>query len=171
MSAPRLQVAAERPEVEAAADAPQPGSFRIVSRIVDWITNDRTQLLNITERVNEIVRRSGVTNGIVHLQSLHTTTAITVNEGLEDLEDDLLELLARLVPSDAPHRHARFLHADGQMAVNAPSHLCGALLGMHTSFPVHAGRMVAGTRQTVYFVELDGPLFREYTVQVLGDPA
>ncbi|HZO53089.1 MAG TPA: YjbQ family protein, partial [Bryobacteraceae bacterium] len=89
MSAPRLQVAAERPEPEAGAEAPQPGSFRIVSRIVDWITNDRTQLLNITERVNEIVRRSGVTNGIVHLQSLHTTTAIFLNEWQDALLEDV----------------------------------------------------------------------------------
>lgn len=141
-----------------------------LERIGIQTTADR-QLLDITPAVRAAVARSGVAEGRVFVNTLHTTTAITVNEGLEDLEDDLLELLARLVPADAPHRHARFLHADGQMAVNAPSHLCGALLGMHTSFPVHAGRMVAGTRQTVYFVELDGPLFREYTVQVLGDPA
>ena len=141
-----------------------------LERIGIQTTADR-QLLDITPAVRAAVARSGGAEGRVFVNTLHPTTAITVNEGLEDLEDDLLELLARLVPSDAPHRHARFLHADGQMAVNAPSHLCGALLGMHTSFPVHAGRMVAGTRQTVYFVELDGPLFREYTVQVLGDPA
>ena len=141
-----------------------------LERIGIQTTADR-QLLDITPAVRAVVARSGVAEGRVFVNTLHTTTAITVNEGLEDLEDDLLELLARLVPAGAPYRHARFLHADGQMAVNAPSHLCGALLGMHTSFPVHAGRIVAGSRQTVYFVELDGPLHREYTVQVIGDPA
>lgn len=54
------------------------------------------------------------------------------------------------------------------MAVNAPSHLKGALLGMHASFPMSGGEMVRGSRQTISFVELDGPLRRELTVQVVG---
>lgn len=132
-------------------------------------TTADTQVIDITPVVREAVRASGVAAGRVFVNTLHTTTAITVNEGLEDLEDDLLEMLARLVPVAGPYRHARFLHSDGQMAVNAPSHLRGALLGMHTSFPVAGGELVAGSRQTIYFVELDGPLYREYTVQVIGE--
>jgi secondary thiamine-phosphate synthase enzyme len=131
-------------------------------------TTADTQVIDVTPEVRRVVRESGVAAGRVFVITLHTTTAITVNEGLEDLEDDLLEMLARLVPAEGPYRHARFLHSDGQMAVNAPSHLRGALLGMHTSFPVEGGEMVAGSRQTIYFVELDGPLYREYTVQVIG---
>jgi len=42
---------------------------------VDFITAERTQVMNITERIGEIVRRSGISDGLVHLQSLHTTTA------------------------------------------------------------------------------------------------
>lgn len=132
-------------------------------------TTADTQVIDITPTVREVVRESGIAAGRVFVNTLHTTTAIAVNEGLEDLEDDLLEMLVRLVPADLPYRHARFLHSDGQMAVNAPSHLRGALLGMHVSFPVEGGEMVAGSRQTIYFVELDGPLYREYTVQVLGE--
>jgi secondary thiamine-phosphate synthase enzyme len=127
------------------------------------------ELIDITPTVLAVVAQSGLREGRVFVNTLHTTTAITVNEGLLDLEDDLLELLADLVPPDRPYRHARFLHADGQMAVNAPSHLRGALLGMHVSFPVAAGEIVRGSRQTIYFLELDGPLFREYTVQALGE--
>src|SRR5260370_37152169 len=56
------------------------GRFKIFNRVLDWITSDRTQLINITDRINEIVRKSGVRDGIVHLQSLHTTTAVFRNE-------------------------------------------------------------------------------------------
>lgn len=139
-----------------------------LERIGIQTTRD-TELIDISPTVLEVVVRSGVRDGRVFVNTLHTTTAITVNEGLQDLEDDLLALLGDLVPPDRPYRHARFLHSDGQMAVNAPSHLRGALLGMHVSFPVAAGEIVRGSRQTIYFVELDGPLFREYTVQVLGE--
>jgi secondary thiamine-phosphate synthase enzyme len=139
----------------------------VLERLSIQTTGD-TVLLDITDRVEEIVRQSGIATGRVFINTLHTTTGITVNEGLEDLEDDLLALLRDLVPDDRSYRHARFLHADGQMAVNAPSHLRGALLGMHVSFPVVEGQIVRGSRQTIYFVELDGPLRREYTVQVMG---
>ncbi len=127
-----------------------------------------TQLIDITDRVRELVAETGVQNGIANVMTMHTTTAITVNEGLPDLEDDLVELLADLVPANRPFRHARFLHSDGQMAVNAPSHLRGAMLGIQVIIPVEDGKLVLGTRQTIYFVELDGPLQRNAVVHVFG---
>ena len=56
------------------------GGYKMFNRVLDWITSDRTQLINITDRINEIVHKSGVRDGIVHLQSLHTTTAVFLNE-------------------------------------------------------------------------------------------
>ena len=131
-------------------------------------TSHDTELINITERARQLVRDSGVTDGLATVMTLHTTTAITVNEGLPDLEDDIVELLRDLAPADRNYRHARFLHSDGQMAVNAPSHLRGALLGMQVVLPVEGGEVVLGQRQTIYFVELDGPLYREAIVHVIG---
>jgi thiamine phosphate synthase YjbQ (UPF0047 family) len=57
------------------------------------------------------------------------------------------------------------------MAVNAPSHLRGALLGMQVALPLADGQLVMGQRQTIYFAELDGPLNREFVVHVLGTTA
>jgi secondary thiamine-phosphate synthase enzyme len=131
-------------------------------------TEHDTQLIDITTRVRDLIAETGIKDGVAIVMTLHTTTAITVNEGLPDLEDDLVELLADVVPADRPYRHARFLHPDGQMAVNAPSHLRGALLGMQVILPVEDGQPVLGTRQTIYFVELDGPLYRNAVVHVMG---
>ena len=55
------------------------------------------------------------------------------------------------------------------MAINAPSHLRGALLGFQVFFPVEAGQVVKGSRQSVYFVELDGPQERNYGTKVMGE--
>ena len=99
-------------------------------------TEHDTQLIDITQRVRYLIAETGIRDGMAIVMTLHTTTAITVNEGLPDLEDDLVELLGDLVQADRPYRHARFLHPDGQMAVNAPSHLRGALLGMQVILPV-----------------------------------
>ena len=131
-------------------------------------TTGDTEIIDITGRVRDMVRETGVQDGLALIMTLHTTTAITVNEGLPDLEDDILEMMVRLAPADRDYRHARFLHSDGQMAVNAPSHLRGALLGFQCAFPIADGEMVMGGRQTIYFVELDGPLYREAVVQVIG---
>src|SRR5579872_6799050 len=80
------------------AHAPAPShSYKVFNRIIDWITNDRMQLLNITERINEIVRKSGVRDGLVHLQSLHTTSGVFLNEWQDALLHDVRSFLDQLV--------------------------------------------------------------------------
>jgi secondary thiamine-phosphate synthase enzyme len=132
-------------------------------------TTGDTEFIDITPRVRDMVRDGPVRNGLALVMTMHTTTGLTVNEGLEDLEDDLQEMLVRLVPAGSDFRHARFLHSDGQMAVNAPSHLRGALLGMQVAVPIEDGELVLGSRQTIYLVELDGPLCRDAIVHVIGE--
>ena len=133
------------------------------------VTHHETELINITDRVLQEVEAAGVQSGTAFILSLHTTTGLTVNEGLDDLEQDIADCLRRLVPEDLSYHHARFLHEDGQMAINAPSHLRGALLGFEVFFPIENGRLVRGARQTIYFVELDGPQERTWVLQILGE--
>jgi secondary thiamine-phosphate synthase enzyme len=132
------------------------------------VTHHETELINITDRVLQEVEAAGVQSGTAFILSLHTTTGLTVNEGLDDLEQDIADCLSRLVPENLSYRHARFLHGDGQMAINAPSHLRGALLGFEVFFPIENGRLIRGARQTIYFVELDGPQERTWVLQILG---
>src|SRR2546430_14987313 len=72
--------------------AETPGGYKMFNRVLDWITSDRMQLINITDRINEIVRKSGVRDGIVHLQSLHTTTAVFLNEWQDALLQDVKQI-------------------------------------------------------------------------------
>src|SRR4051812_15883945 len=96
-----MEVAAGEPAETAAA----PAAFKIFNRVVDWITNDRMQLLNITERINDVVRKSGVRDGVVHLQSLHTTTAVFLNEWQDALLHDVRTFLEQLVQREGYFRH------------------------------------------------------------------
>src|ERR1700720_1376224 len=84
-------------EMEAAPVDSAPLAFKMFNRIVDWITNDRLQLINVTDRINEIVRKSGIRDGIVHLQSLHTTTAVFINEWQDALLHDVRKFLEDVV--------------------------------------------------------------------------
>lgn len=139
----------------------------VVDRIT-CLTRHETELINITEEVRASVAASGVRAGTAFVISLHTTTGLTVNEGLPDIEADIAGLLHRLAPDASSYHHGRFLASDGQMAVNATSHLRSALLGFQVFFPVEEGKLLLGGRQNIYLVELDGPQERTYLVQVLG---
>ena len=90
---------------KAEEEGSSPGGFKIFNRIVDWITNDRLQLINVTDRINEIVRKSGIRDGMVHLQSLHTTTALFINEWQDALLHDVRNFLEDLVKRDDYFRH------------------------------------------------------------------
>jgi secondary thiamine-phosphate synthase enzyme len=140
----------------------------VIRREVD--TKRDTELIDITAVVREAVEGSGVREGVAFITTLHTTTSITINEGLPDVEEDLVAMLERLAPTDSPaYNHARFLPTDGAMAINSACHQRAALLGMQVAFPVEDGRLTLGGRQTIYFVELDGPLRRRYLVHVIGE--
>lgn len=132
-------------------------------------TTKEMEMIDITDKVMEVVKNSGVKNGVVNVITMHTTTGITVNEGLPCLEEDTLETLKRLVPEGLDYHHARYLDFDGRLGVNAHCHLRGMITGISTMFPVENGEIVKGGRQTIYFVETDGPLYRKYCVQVLGE--
>src|ERR1700680_4866504 len=100
-------------EIEIVPDAKaSAGGFKIFNRVLDWITNDRTQLINITDRINEIVRKSGVRDGIVHLQSLHTTTAVFLNEWQDALLHDVKRFLEDVVAREMDWRHNDPRHSD-----------------------------------------------------------
>jgi secondary thiamine-phosphate synthase enzyme len=118
----------------------------------------REQLIDITDLVNEHVAASGLVAGLVHLWSLHTTCALTVNEGADpDVASDILRFLARLVPPDAGFRHA-----EG----NSDAHLKVAMVGPGLTLLVEDGRLLLGTWQKVFLAEFDGPRKRRIALRV-----
>ena len=132
-------------------------------------TKKQTEYINITEKVAELVRESGIKNGIAFVITAHTTSGITVNECLECLQSDMEVLMQDLVPEDRPYAHARMLHSYGTTAGNAPGHLRGMLTNNHAVFPVCDGELVKGHAAEVFFAEYDGPQNRKVYVQVMGD--
>ncbi|MFN3325230.1 MAG: secondary thiamine-phosphate synthase enzyme YjbQ [Bryobacteraceae bacterium] len=157
-------------EVDASRSDPAavtPEGYKVFSRIVDWITNDRMQLLNITDRVNEIVRKSGVRDGLVHLQSLHTTTAVFINEWQDALLDDVKAFFEQVVSDSQYYRHNDPEHSDCERR-NADSHLRGMLMGQTLCLQVRNASVLLGTWQSIILAEFDGPRSRSLAVQVSG---
>ena len=147
--------------------APAPAGFKIFNRIVDWITSDRTQLINVTDRINEIVQKSGIRDGIVHLQSLHTTTAVFINEWQDALLHDVRTFLEDVVLQEGGWRHNDPEYSDCERQ-NADSHMRGMLMGQTLCLQVRNSTVLLGTWQSIILAEFDGPRSRSMSVQVSG---
>lgn len=169
------QTKSQIPDRELVATMPSPGSpnltpqntYKVFNRIVDWITNDRMQVLNITERINEIVRKSGVRDGLVHLQSLHTTTAIFLNEWQDALLHDVRAFFDSVVQREQYYRHNDPKFSDCERK-NADSHMRGMLMGQTLCLQVRKSSVLLGTWQSIMLAEFDGPRSRSVAVQVSG---
>ncbi len=123
-------------------------------------TRSRAELIDITAQVQDVVKKSGISEGICVVYVPHTTAGITINEGADpDVRRDILEQLERLVPRDGSYRHV-----EG----NADAHIKASILGSSVLIPVSGGRLSLGTWQAVFFAEFDGPRSRRVLVQVMG---
>ncbi len=156
-----------RAAAAAEATAAPAASFKIFHRVLDWIANDRLQLIDITGRINDIVRKSGIREGLVHLQSLHTTTAVFLNEWQDALLADVQTILEDLVHRDRNWRHNDPRYSDCERR-NADSHLRGMLMGQALTLQVRNSAVLLGTWQSVILAEFDGPRSRTVSVQVSG---
>lgn len=133
------------------------------------LTEKHLQFVRLTDSVRKTVQESGIRDGMVFVVTAHTTTGITVNEGLECLESDMETVLCNLVPDDAPYVHAHWLPTYGRTSANATGHLRAMVTGNHCAFPVRDGEMLLGAAQEIYFAEFDGPQMRKITVEVMGE--
>jgi secondary thiamine-phosphate synthase enzyme len=119
----------------------------------------REELIDITEHVRGIVRASSARSGIVHLWSLHTTCALTVNEGADpDVARDMVAFMRENIP-----RQANYRHQEG----NSDSHIKTSLFGPGLTLLIDEGELVLGTWQHVFLAEWDGPRTRDVAAFVM----
>lgn len=129
-------------------------------------TVEPISFFELTEKVKNVVERSGIKNGIAVITTKHTTTAICINEKCEKLQEDMKEFLTKIAPPGKGYKHDHKT-IDGRS--NAHSHLMALLLRATESIPIVDGKLLLGTWQSVFFIELDGPRTeRTVNVMILG---
>lgn len=117
------------------------------------------ELINITSKVRETVRKSGVQSGICVIYCPHTTAAITINENADpDVKTDLLYALDKIF-FDSP----RYRHIEG----NSAAHLKSTCVGASETVIIEQGELLMGIWQGIYFCEFDGPRTRKFYVKVI----
>jgi len=122
-------------------------------------TNNRAELIDITDRVQAIVSKSKVDEGACVIFCPHTTAGLTINENADpSVRRDITNTLNELIPAGADYRHS-----EG----NSDSHIKSSLFGSSLTVFVEGGRLAFGTWQGIYFCESDGPRQREVWVKII----
>ena len=120
----------------------------------------KADAIDVTDRIQQLVRESGVQVGLCHVYVAHTTAGVFINENADpDVMADVLTTLDSLVPRENGYRHA-----EG----NAAAHIKATLIGTSQTIPVRDGRLALGRWQAIYVAEFDGPRERQLTVTVLS---
>ena len=144
----------------------------MISGRLRFDTSHPTEFVDLTKRINDEVQRAGLRTGRLHLQSLHTTVGLAINENEPLLLRDFQHLLERLAPGDAGYEHDDFtrrFEVAVDEAVNGHAHCRQLLLTGFATLLVEQGRLVMGRWQSVFAVELDGPRHRQLAMQLDGE--
>ena len=128
----------------------------------------RVQIIDLTKEVRDRVLGADIDEGIVFVNSRHTTCGLFINEFQGALIEDLKALAERLVPEQNGYRHNDSRVSDCERG-NAHAHLRAALFGRSIAVGVRADGIVLGQFQSIIFAEFDGPRKREVMIQILGE--
>lgn len=124
-------------------------------------TSKHTQMLDITDKVQQAIDDSGVKDGICTVFIPHTTAAVTINENADpDVVRDFTMEINKIVPWEDGYYH---------MEGNSAAHLKSSMIGFSEQVIIDNGRLVLGTWQGIYFCEFDGPRNRKVYVKIMGE--
>jgi len=122
-------------------------------------TRYKSEMINITERVQEEVMKLGIRDGLCTVFSRHTTASIVFFENHDPkLQRDFLQTLNKIAPNDGNYT---------SNDKNAAAHIKSSLCGQRVVLPVKNGQLFLGQWQGIFFCEFDGPREREYHIQVI----
>lgn len=123
-------------------------------------TNNRAELTDITDKVQAVVGKSGIRDGICYIFCPHTTAGLTINENADpSVQSDIIKALNKLIPESAGYNHT-----EG----NSDAHIKSSLFGQSLTVFIEDGRLALGAWQGIYFAEGDGPRSREAWVKISG---
>ena len=124
-------------------------------------TRERTEMIDITSDINQIVQKSGTDQGLCMIFVPHTTAAVTINESADpSVKSDILMVLNQIIPWEANYRH---------LEGNSPAHIKSTLVGSSELIAIENRRLKLGTWQGIFFCEFDGPRTRKVDVRIMAE--
>lgn len=147
--------------------------MKIANKKLAYSSKGKFDFIDITEEIKKFVEKSQINNGLINIQTLHTTTAIIINENEPLLLEDIKDNLEKLAPSDKVYNHDNFEKRTVNLCPgecdNGHSHCKAIHLPASLTLNIFKGEMQLGTWQRVMFLELDRPRERSIQLQIIGE--
>ncbi|MDO8663762.1 MAG: secondary thiamine-phosphate synthase enzyme YjbQ [Candidatus Wildermuthbacteria bacterium] len=147
--------------------------MKISHKQLDFKTKASLDFIDFTDRVSKFVKESGFKNGLVNIQTLHTTAPLLLNENEPLLLQDLKRHLEGLSPKDLQYRHddfsVRTVNMCDDECANGHSHCKASLLPSTLTLNLIDGQLQLGQWQRIFLLELDRPRARKVQIQIIGE--
>jgi secondary thiamine-phosphate synthase enzyme len=129
-----------------------------------WVsTKKKREYINITNEVENILKESGIKEGMILVSAMHITAGVYVNDAEEGLIQDIDDWLEQLAPFNINYRH----HRTGE--TNGDAHLKSMLVHHEVIVPVTNGSLDFGPWQQIYYAEFDGQRRKRVIIKVMGE--
>jgi len=142
--------------------------MKVARETLTLASEERMEFLDITKQIRDAVQKHSISDGMVLVNSLHTTVALFMNEYQGALIEDLKKMVSGLVGERNGYRHDDPRYSDCERG-NAHAHLRAALLGRSIAVGLSGGELSLGRFQSIIFAELDGPRQRGIDIQIMGE--
>lgn len=126
-------------------------------------TRQRHEIINLTSRLEALLAKSGIQEGLMLVNPMHITASVFVNDAEPGLHQDILATLEELAPYGRPYKH----HQTGED--NGDAHLKRQLLGQQVVLAVTQGRLDFGPWEQVHYAEFDGQRPKRVIVKIIGE--
>lgn len=136
--------------------------MRSLTEYLNFDTQEKVQFIRITDEVAQVVKDSGVQDGLVLVNPMHITAAVIVNDNEEGLQRDYLRVLERLAPYKDQYDH-------NVTEDNAAAHIWRQLMAHQVVLPITEGKLDLGPWEQVFYCEFDGQRKKRVLVKVIGE--
>ena len=143
------------------------------NKIIKISSKNKFEMVDISDQVEDIVKESGIVNGLVNIQSLHTTASIFIQEKETGLRVDIVNFLQKVVDQSCYYQHDDFNIRTENMCddecANGASHIMNMIISTATTLNIVNNKIQFGTWQKIIFIELDRARERKIAIQVIGE--
>jgi secondary thiamine-phosphate synthase enzyme len=137
--------------------------MKFVTEYLFYNTRRKREYIDITEEVSSILKKSGISDGMILVSAMHITAGVYVN----DAEDGLIQDIDKWLDGLAPHMSGYLHHRTGE--TNGDAHLKSLLVHHQVIVPVTAGKLDFGPWQRIFYAEFDGQRRKRVLVKVMGE--
>jgi secondary thiamine-phosphate synthase enzyme len=127
--------------------------------IIEIQTNLKKEVIDITDKINALIKKENLKDGLINLFLMHTTAALTTADLDPGTDLDMLDAFSKLIPK-LNYRHPH-------NPAHVPDHILSSLIGTSLTLPILNNEVLLGTWQRIVLIEFDGPRLRKINIKFI----